>query len=151
MGGMISRIEGRLVGLDNQRIQLLCGHLVYELFIPASDRDQLAEKVGEDVQFHTLQYLEAQGQGSQFIPRLIGFSSTRDKAFFELITTVKGLGNRKALRAIALPFPIIAGAIADRDHALLQSLPEIGRKTAETIVVDLHEKMEGFTDHVGSG
>jgi Holliday junction DNA helicase RuvA len=59
---------------------------------------------------------------------------------------VKGIGNRKALRALQLPFGQVAQAIVDRNLALLTSLPEIGRKTAETIVVDLKDKMGPFLD-----
>ncbi len=49
----------------------------------------------------TFQYLESQGQGSSVIPRLVGFQSTAEREFFELFTTVKGIGNRRALRAMA--------------------------------------------------
>ncbi|MEM9253628.1 MAG: hypothetical protein AAGB29_14890, partial [Planctomycetota bacterium] len=37
-----------------------------------------------------------------------------------------------------------AGGIADRDAALLQSLPEVGKRLAETIVVTLKDKVDGF-------
>jgi Holliday junction DNA helicase RuvA len=104
----------------------------------------LAARIGQPVRFHTLHYLEGQGQGSSFWPRLIGFQHAADRAFFELFTTVKGIGNRKALRALQLPFGRVAAAIAERDHALLQSLPEIGRRTAEAICVELKGKVDPF-------
>jgi Holliday junction DNA helicase RuvA len=104
----------------------------------------LAARIGQPVRFHTLHYLEGQGQGSSFWPRLIGFQHASDRAFFELFTTVKGIGNRKALRALQLPFGRVATAIAERDHALLQSLPEIGKRTAEAICVELKGKVDPF-------
>ncbi len=101
--------------------------------------------------FYTLCYLEGQGQGTSFIPRLIGFESARDRAFFEVFTTVKGIGNRKALRALARPPAEIAAAIARRDARALTELPEIGKRLAETVVAELHGKVESFALQLDDG
>lgn len=145
---MISRIEGELVALTpgGGAALLRCDHTTYELLIPGFDQQRLATMVGQRVLFHTLYYLENQNQGSAYIPRLIGFASPEDREFFELFTTVKGIGNRKALRALQLPFATIAAAIAQRDLDLLKSLPEIGKRTAETIVAELHGKVDRFVE-----
>jgi Holliday junction DNA helicase RuvA len=144
--GMIARLAGTLEELQDGVALVRCGALTYEVLVPAADQMRLAGAIGAEVEFVTLHYLESQGQGSSFWPRLIGFRTARDREFFELLTTVKGIGNRKALRALQLPFPQVAQAIVDRNLALLTSLPEIGRKTAETIVVDLKEKMGPFIE-----
>ena len=141
---MISRIEGELVGVQDGRAELRCGHLTYTLLIPAADEDAMAERVGDRIEIHVLHYLEGQGQGTSFVPRLIGFASTEARAFFELLTTVKGLGARKVLRALRLPYTSIAEAIACRDTDLPRSLPEIGARTAATIVAELHGKVDRF-------
>ena len=52
-----------------------------------------------------------------------------------------GVRHRKALRALQLPIPTIARAIAEKDLDTLRSLPEIGKRTAETIVLELHDKV----------
>jgi len=143
---MITRIEGELVNVSNGRAELRCGATVYELLIPAIDTQRLGRAVGETIEFHTLHYLESQGQGSSYLPRLIGFSSAADRAFFELFTTVKGLGNRKALRALELPVGEVAAAIAAKDTDILKSLPEIGKRTAETIVAELSGKVDQFIE-----
>ena len=112
--------------------------------------EQLAERVGQPVTLHTRQYLEAQGQGSSFVPRLVGFASVEDRRFFELFTTVKGLGARRALRAMAQPPAMIAAAIAARDTQALQQLPEIGKRLAETIVAELDGKVSSYlADGIG--
>jgi Holliday junction DNA helicase RuvA len=142
---MISRIDGQLVEvLPSGRALLQCEHITYEILLPAADHQRLAAHLDQAVTFHTLHYLEGQGQGSSFIPRLIGFASSDDRAFFELFITVKGLGMRKALRALTLPFGRVAGAIAARDVDLLRSLPEIGKRTAESIIAELHGKVDDF-------
>jgi Holliday junction DNA helicase RuvA len=84
------------------------------------------------------------------LPRLIGFSSERDRAFFELFTTVKGIGNRKALRALVRPFTETATAISDRNTKALTDMPEIGKRSAETIIAELHGKVDVFIGEVAS-
>ena len=144
---MINRIEGLLESItDDGRALLRCDHITYELFVPGADQQRLASMTGQSVQFHTLHYLENRDQGAAYVPRMIGFASPADRAFFELFTTVKGIGNRKALRALQLPFGTIAAAIAEKDVDLLRSLPEIGKRTAETIVAELHGKVDRFVE-----
>jgi holliday junction DNA helicase RuvA len=144
---MISRIEGLLDSVtDDGRALLQCDHILYELFVPGADQQRLATMIGERISFHTLHYLEGRDQGAAYMPRLIGFSSPADRSFFELFTTVKGIGNRKALRALQMPFGTIAAAIAEKDIDLLKSLPEIGKRTAETIVAELHGKVDRFVE-----
>lgn len=139
---MITRIEGTLERIGEDRALLAVGAVGYEVSIPAADVPRLQQRVGEVVVLHTLHYLESQGQGSSFWPRLIGFQTEADREFFELITSVKGIGVRRALRALTIPFPRVAEAIVRKDLGTLVALPEIGRKTAETMVLELRDKVE---------
>ena len=141
---MITRIRGELAELTEQSALIHVEALTYELLVPAADVPTLLSKIGMPVEFFTLHYLEGQSQGSSFIPRLIGFSSEQDRAFFVLFTTVKGIGNRKALRALVRPFMETATAIANRDTSALTSMPEIGKRSAETIIAELHGKVDVF-------
>ena len=145
MAIVIAAIEGELISVGGQSALIRSGAMTYEVLIPAADAPALAGVIGSNVNFVTLHYLESQGQGSSFWPRLIGFQSVSDRDFFELLTSVKGIGNRKALRALQRSFADIAAMIEQKDFAALQSLPEIGRKTAETIVVELKDKVARFT------
>src|SRR5690349_11262482 len=143
---MISRLEGTLLALENGRALLGAGHITYELMIPGADQQRLNTQLNQTVCFHTLYYFENQNQGAAYVPRLIGFNCPEDRAFFELFTTVKGIGNRKALRSLQLPFGTIASAIAEKDVDLLKSLPEIGKRTAETIIVELSGKVDQYIE-----
>lgn len=134
-----------MVRVEDGVAEMRAGDIVYEVLIPSADEERLRGQVGETVELHTLHYLEGQGQGSSFWPRLVGFRSPLEREFFELFTTVKGIGNRKALRALQMPFGMVAELIVRRDVSMLTTLPEIGRKTAETIVVELKGKVERFT------
>ncbi len=142
---MISRITGKLEAIDSGRAELaLDNGLVYELLLPTFTAVRLGGMIGRTVTLHTIHYLEGTSQSNHFVPRLAGFLSPEDRRFFELFTTVKGIGPRKALRALGLETGQIAGAIADRDVKCLQSLPEIGKRMAETIVATLHGKVDPF-------
>ena len=142
---MISRIEGVLEDVVDGVAEVRVGDgVVYELLVPACDAGELTMRQGTRVSFFTLHYLEGQGQGSHFVPRLIGFSSREQRAFFELLTTVKGIGNRKALRAMQVSHARMAEAIASGDAKFLSTLPEIGKRTAESTIVELKGKLDPF-------
>jgi Holliday junction DNA helicase RuvA len=142
---MISRIEGVLEDVVEGVAEVRVGEgLVHELLVPACDAGELLTQQGRRVSFFTLHYLESQGQGSHFVPRLIGFSSREQRAFFELLTTVKGIGNRKALRAMQVSHGRMAEAIAAGDAKFLSTLPEIGKRTAESTIVELKGKLDPF-------
>jgi Holliday junction DNA helicase RuvA len=117
-----------------------------QVMLAAYLAERLTDQVGRPVTLHTMEYLESQGQGSSFVPRLIGFSQPQERRFFELFTSVKGLGNRKALRALAVPPAEIALMIAQKDPKALKKLPEIGARLAETMIAELAGKVEAFVD-----
>lgn len=143
---MIARITGMLEQIDDgEALIALPGGVAHQVLVPAYLARRLAENAsGATVTLHTLEYFESQNQGASFIPRLIGFASIAERSFFELLTSVKGLGNKRALRAMAGEPGLIARAIHDRDTRALQRLPEIGPKLAELIVHELKSKVEPY-------
>jgi holliday junction DNA helicase RuvA len=147
---VITRIRGELAELTERTALVHVEAITYELLIPAANVPELLGKIGQSIEFFTLYYFEGQSQGSSFLPRLIGFSSERDRAFFELFTTVKGIGNRKALRALVRPFAETAAAIANRNAKALTEMPEIGKRSAETIIAELHGKVDLFVGEIAS-
>jgi Holliday junction DNA helicase RuvA len=118
--------------------------LSLEVLLPGFVARELAGRVGQRVALYTLMYLESQNQGASFTPRLIGFTSPSQREFFELFTTVKGIGNRRALRSLAEPVGVVAGAIESGDTKVLTGLPEIGKRMAETVIAELKGKAAPF-------
>ncbi len=116
----------------------------YEVLVPAFLSVELAPRTGQMITLHTLQYLEGQGQGTSFIPRLVGFASVADRAFFDVLTSVSGIGNRKALRSMTQRPATIARAIHEKDAKLLATLPEIGKRMAERVIAELDGKVDAF-------
>ena len=143
---MISRIEGVLEAVEGQTVRLAVGGaLSIDALVPAYFADRLAgAEPGRRIRLDTLLTLEGSSQGTSFAPRLLGFDSPQARRFFEIFTTVKGLGNRRALRAMAAEPGVIAAAIVAGDHKALERLPEIGKRLAQTIVAELSGKVDDF-------
>ncbi|MFQ5692503.1 MAG: Holliday junction branch migration protein RuvA [Nitrospinota bacterium] len=145
---MIAQLTGVLERVEEDSVFLRVGGIVYEVFVPASLLERLKARWREDseeeVTFHTLYYIEGSGGMGNTYPRLVGFLHRKDREFFERYTAVPGLGIRKALRSLTLPVRQLAEAIERGDTATLVKLPEVGRRTAETIVAELRGKVYEF-------
>jgi Holliday junction DNA helicase RuvA len=142
---MIAKLTGRLESVGEGSVLLEVGEVTYEVLVPAIDLAPLRRDVGQRVVLHTLQTIEGNpAMGGALTPRLVGFLSATEKAFFRRFTTVKGIGVRKALRALTEPIGRIAAAIEGRDVKFLTTLPEVGKRTAEQIVAELQGKLEAF-------
>jgi holliday junction DNA helicase RuvA len=143
---MICRIAGTLESVDGLSLTIAPkgSSLAYEVLAPAFLAERLKSQLGQPVTLTTFEYLESQGQGTSFIPRLIGFQAPSERDFFELFTTVKGIGNKKALRAMVHEPAAIARAIVAKDAKALTQLPEIGKRMAETVIAELHGKVDAF-------
>src|SRR6476661_9839461 len=126
---MISSLTGQLQRVDEDRVHLRVGPMVYETLVPASDVPLLQAGVGEEMTFHTIFYLEGDASGGSLEPRLIGFLRADDKRFFEKFITVKGIGPKTALRAFTVPVGEIAQAIESKDARFLVQLDGIGKRT----------------------
>ena len=144
-GPVIARITGRLEELaPGSALVDAGGGIWYEVLIPACDAERLSRRVGQEVSLHTIHYVEGDPAHGGQTPRLIGFLSPGDRDFFRVFTTVKGIGNKRALRALARPVAQIAAAIQAKDARFLVELPEIGKRTAEQIIAELHGKVVEF-------
>ena len=141
---MISAITGELRRVEEDRISLQCGPILYELLVPAADITELHVNLGEQVTFHTIFYLEGDAARGNLEPKLIGFLRADDRKFFERFTTVKGIGAKTALKALTVPVGQIAAAIESKDTRMLLQLKGVGRRTAELIVAELAGKMKDF-------
>ncbi len=141
---MISALSGKLRRVDEDRIQLEAGPILYELLVPAASLTELQASLGEDMTLHTIFYLAGDPTRGGLEPTLIGFLRPEDKQFFEAFTTVKGIGPRKALKALTTATGEIAAAIENKDARFLGGLSGIGKRMAEQIVAELSGKVGKF-------
>jgi len=142
---MISQLTGRLQRLSEGKALIDLGTGVcYDVHVPACDCRQIERLTGQDVTLHTIHYLEGDPARGNLLPRLVGFLAESDREFFRIFTTVKGIGIRRALRAMARPVSEVAAAIVAKDVRLLKNLPEIGPRMAERLITELQDKVSAY-------
>jgi len=141
---VISQLAGRLENVAEQSIDLRAGPFVLTILTPACDVESHRTNVGKELNLFTLLYLEGDPNRGNLEPRMIGFVTLQDRAFFELFTTVKGIGPKTALRALTEPISTIATWIESKDAKSLTKLAGIGKRTAELIVAELSGKCTKF-------
>lgn len=142
---MIARIEGKLIDLDDHLALVQVGSVCYEVMLPAYTAAGLSGQVGADIVLCTMEYYEGTLGGGNLVPRMIGFQSPAERAFFTKFTSVKGLGIKKGLKALSMPIAEIAAAIESGNEKMLTALPAIGKRMSQQIVAELQGKLEAFT------
>jgi Holliday junction DNA helicase RuvA len=110
------------------------------------------------VSLNTLATLPATGQQAQLLTHLVvrinaedvlllvGFATADERAAFDLLTSVQGIGPKLAMAVLStLDAAELAHAVRDGDHARLTRIPGIGKKTAERMVLELRDKFNAVS------
>jgi len=134
---VISQISGTLTLKELDRVEVLtAGGVGYELLIPLGVYEALP-KPGEPVVLHT--HLVVKEDGWQ----LFGFGSGYERRVFQRVLAAKGVGPALALGMLStLTAERLVRAIREKDIPTLQSVPRVGRKKAEQLILDLADKMD---------
>lgn len=74
-------------------------------------------------------------------PMLVGFRHPSEKAFFEQLIQVEGIGPSKAANALVFPVSTIAMAIETEDVGTLTRLPGVGTRAAQKMIATLRGKV----------
>jgi Holliday junction DNA helicase RuvA len=146
---LITRIRGLLEKVTENKVELACGDLVYEVLVPTYLGRGLRLRQGEQVELYVQHYLEGGSGHASMIPRLVGFLNEADRGFYQMLVKVPGLGARTALKAMVIPPREMAGAIEREDKNALSGLPGVGRRTADKIVASLKGKLLDFAFEAG--
>ena len=141
---MIVRITGTLIDVYEDHVVIERDGIAREVFVPQYAIGELAACRGREMTLHTLEYLEGSQASGNLVPRLVGFVYADDKRFFTRFVSVKGIGLRKALKALAEPVATIAAWIKGGDTKALTRLPGIGSGAAQLIVAELRGKIDEF-------
>ena len=132
---MIGWLKGELRERDAGRVVLDVGGVGYLLRVPMSTFLELPP-VGSTAELHVTTHVREDAI------TLYGFLTPAERDLFERLNTVSGVGPRIALGALSGLGPgELVRAIAEGDPGRLSSVPGIGKKTAERIVIDLQDKM----------
>ncbi|HEX5471138.1 MAG TPA: Holliday junction branch migration protein RuvA [Lacipirellulaceae bacterium] len=148
---MITKVTGIPVAIAADTLTLAVGAFEYEVLIPEFARRNLQDKLGREVNLHTIEYLEGNAMQGRLIPRLVGFLNPVEREFFDLFCEVDGVGVKKALRAMVRPVQEVARMIEEQDAKGLATLPGVGPATADRIIAKLRRKVPKFALLVGQG
>ena len=141
---MIRQISGEIIDVQSECVILKTPTgVAYEIQVGGYAVHELQALMGarEAVELHTHHYLEGNVATGQLLPRLVGFLSAEERAFFLSFIKVPGISPKSGVRAMSLPPLQIAEAIAAANATMLTKLPGIGRKKAEQVISTLREEI----------
>lgn len=133
---MIAHLRGILIEKHPNLAVVDVGGVGYEVMIPVSAYSSLPG-TGSEVRLHIHTHVREDALA------LFGFVTAADKALFEKLITVSGIGPKLAITALGgLTAPDLAAAIRSGSLEQLVRIPGVGKKTAERMVVELRDKLD---------
>ncbi|WP_165173446.1 Holliday junction branch migration protein RuvA [Adlercreutzia sp. ZJ242] len=133
---MIAFLSGRLAGKTPSMAYVDVNGVGYAVSMSAAALAKLPD-VGESVS--VLTYLQVSESGAA----LFGFLTQEEKALFERLITVSGVGPKVALAALSTFSPrALADAVAAQDTSLVAKIPGVGKKTASRIILELKGSLD---------
>jgi Holliday junction DNA helicase RuvA len=143
---VIAQVAGRLIAKDLDRVEVMTnGGVGYELSIPLSVYETLP-RAGETVTLHTHLVVREDGW------LLFGFATMLERRVFQKLLTANGVGPALALALLShLSADRVVRALREKDVVALQSVPRVGRKKAERLVLDLADKLDDLPSETIGG
>lgn len=152
---MISYIEGKVHRFDRstETVVINASGVGYQIVVPQFVMSALSarpvivgDELGLEVYYHVTD--------RQPKPILVGFQRGHERAFFEQLIQVEGLGPVRAAKAMIFSVSTIAQAIEAEDLRVLQRMPGIGARAAQKMIATLKGKVvetamlrdEGYDD-----
>jgi len=135
---MIGQLRGKLLHKKPNVLILDTQGVGYEVFIPLTSFYELPEEGNEiTLKIHTHVREDAL--------TLFGFLTQREKDFFLKLISISGIGPKLAIAILSgAQVEELAHAISSGNLARLTSIPGVGRKTAERVVLELKSQITQF-------
>lgn len=132
---MIATLTGTLTRKSPTEIVVTAGGLGYAVSIPLSTFERLPEVGSEAFLFTHLHVRED-------LMQLFGFATEVERDVFKMLISVTGIGPRMAQGILSgMAVDDLRAAIGCGNHAALTTIPGVGRKLAERLVLELRDKM----------
>lgn len=133
---MIAFLKGRLAGKTTSTAYIEVNGVGYAVGMSQASLSKLPE-TGAAVEVQT--YMQVREDAVS----LFGFLSIEEKALFERLIGVSGVGPKVALAALSVFSPAaLASAIASQDVASVSKIPGVGKKTASRIILELKGSLD---------
>lgn len=140
---MIAHLKGILISKSTDSIIIDNNGLGYEVFVPLSTFYALPDEEGQEASLH----IHTHVREDAFL--LFGFNTILEKKIFRLLISVSGIGPKLAINILSGIGPdSLLEAIAQGDVVKLQSIPGVGKKTAERISLELKDKAQSIRSDV---
>jgi Holliday junction DNA helicase RuvA len=135
---MIAHLRGILLATSPGRAIVDCHGVGYEVTVSMNTFTQLPE-AGREVSL----FIYTNVREDQIA--LFGFHLAEEKALFEKLLSVSGIGPKLAVNILGgMNTPDLVAAICGADAARLTRMPGVGKKTAERMVLELKDKLAEF-------
>ena len=132
---MIAYLSGKLLEKQANTVIVDVGGVGYEVSIPLSTFYELGE-IGSDVQLRI--YTHVREDAIQ----LFGFKTNRERELYLRLISVQGIGAKSGIGMLSgMSADELILALRTDDLAKLTTIPGVGRKTAERMVIELRDKV----------
>lgn len=133
---MISAVRGTLISKTGDRVVVeTAGGVSYEIAVPLGVLERLAGE-GRAVELKTVLVVREDGWA------LYGFDQELERTVFHRLLGASGIGPRLALALVStLGGPRVVAAVREGDIAALCTVPGIGKKTADRMVLELKDRV----------
>jgi Holliday junction DNA helicase RuvA len=136
---MIAHLSGTLLAKHANTVILDVGGVGYEVTIPLSTFYDL-EDVGANVALRIYTHVREEAL------QLFGFKTARERELFMRLISVSGIGPKLGVTMLSgMSADEIIASIRTNNLARLTSIPGVGRKTAERLVIELRDKIAALS------
>lgn len=136
---MIAYLSGKLLEKQANSVIVDVGGIGYEVNIPLSTFYELGE-VGADVQLRIYTHVR------EDVLQLFGFQTERERLLYLKLISVQGIGAKSGISMLSgMSADELIVAIRTDNLARLTSIPGVGKKTAERIVIELRDKLNDIS------
>ncbi len=142
---MIASIKGEVIDKSDGSLVVQVGGVGLRVFAPASIAASYT--IGEHAQLYTHLVVREDNLS------LYGFDNQEARSLFQNLITVNGVGPRLALAVLSsLSVDMIYQAVLSEQAHIFSQVPGVGSKTAQKIVIYLHDKLKpGLAEGILSG
>ena len=136
---MIAHLSGTLLAKHATSVIVDVGGVGYEVTIPVTTFYDLGE-TNAPVRLQIYTHVREEAL------QLFGFRTLRERELFTLLISVSGIGPKSAVAMLSgMSADEIVTAIRQSNYARITSIPGVGRKTAERLVIELRDKMAALS------
>jgi Holliday junction DNA helicase RuvA len=135
---MYEYIQGELQTVSTDHIVIDVRGIGYKICTPKTEKSRALNQ-GAPLKLYTDLIIREDSH------TLYGFSSSLDRDFFRLLLQVNGIGPKVAINIMSSTSATqLATALHNKDTSILSKIPGIGKKLADRLILELHEKISSL-------